>query len=266
MDVTIRRRLMAVVATAVCVGLGLAGCSSENVEGAASADTRTDSGAVDEQADAVVALDRQVPASCAALTLAPGAVLDGVSLGECVSQALSSYGSGTMRMTGETYGDVDFTYDPTYSFHGDLSGPDGPLILTFVDGEMWVDSGDGPVKGDLQSEDPEEKMVGVAAALYRVYSDLEQTAELVRAQPVWRVEEARDQVSLPDGQIVESYRIVSDGPFTWNEMPVSEFILWFGDDWVPVGDQATINAFGQPMTHVQHFFDLGKPVTITPPA
>lgn len=206
-----------------------------------------------------------MPAECAALTLAPRATLEGAGLGECVSRALSSFGSGVLALEGDPSGEVDFTYDPDYSFHGDVMGFDGPISLTFLNGTMWVDSGNGPVKGDLDSEDPEEMMAGMAAVLYRMYSDIEQTASLVAAQPVWRVQENREPVTLPDGSVVDAYRIVSDAPFVWNEFPVSEYVLWYGEDWLPVGSEATISVMGQTATNTQKYYDLGKPVTIVAP-
>ena len=270
---TSARRRLGGAAAAVCVGLALGACASGQD---AEAEALGSTGSLAEGSSTTSPADpggpggpgegREVPASCAALTLAPGSVLDGTGLGDCVSQALASFGSGTMQTIGDPYGEVDFTYDPDYSFRGEFTGPDGPISLTFVDGVMWVDTGSGPVKGDTESADPEEQMAGVAAALYRVFSDPAQTASLVAAQPNWTVQQARDQVSLPDGSTVESFKIVSDGPFVWNEIPVAEYILWYGDDWVPVGSQASMTVMGQSAINSQKYYDLGAPITIAPPA
>ncbi|MFI9625915.1 hypothetical protein [Streptomyces sp. NPDC052042] len=239
--------------------LGLAGCAAP--EGSAAPKNKEPQKA---ETEAPVAKERKAPQSCTALDLTPGAEIDGAALGVCVSEALSSYGSGKMQLTADTYGDIEFTYDPKYSFQGEMQGSDGPFKMTFLDDVMWIDRGSGPVKGDLKSDDPEEKLVGVTGELYRIYSDLDQTAQMVKSQPVWKVDEAMDKVSLPNGESVESYKIVSDGPFSWNEIPVSEFILWFGKDWVPVGDQASVEFMGTKGTHTQKFYDLGEPVTIKP--
>ncbi|MFF9352686.1 hypothetical protein [Streptomyces sp. NPDC014734] len=239
--------------------LGLAGCGTSE-DSAAPKDKEPQK----VEAETPVAEKREVPESCAALDLKPGAKLDGAALGVCVSEALSSYGSGKMRLTADTFGDIEFTYDPKYSFQGEMQGTNGPFKMTFLDDVMWIDNGSGPVKGDPKSDDPEERLVGATGQLYRIYSDLEQTAEMVKSQPVWKVDEALDQISLPNGESVKSYKIVSDGPFNWNKIPVSEFILWFGDDWMPVGDQASVDFMGTKGTHTQNFYDLGEPVTIKP--
>ncbi|RLP77866.1 hypothetical protein D9V32_00585 [Mycetocola tolaasinivorans] len=259
-----RQRLLMSATTTMIAALALTGCAAASetekpASPAASAPQETDAPSATP-----ATAERQVPASCSALTLALGAQLEGTALGKCVSEALSSYGSGRIHLTADAFGEVEFTYDPTYSFHADLQGSNGPLTITYVNGDMWVDSGSGPVKGDLNSDKPEEQLVAVTGELYRFYSDLEQTATLIAAQPAWRIDDAKDQVSAPSGDTVEPFKIVSDGPFTWNEIPVSEFILWFGDDWTPVGTQATVSFIGTTGTHTQHFYDLGKPVKIEP--
>ncbi|RLP83058.1 hypothetical protein D9V34_07400 [Mycetocola lacteus] len=255
-----RQRILVAASTAACAALLLAGCSAEKAaEPAASAPPK-----VAEASASPTTSVRTFPTSCAGLNLSLGAQLEGGALGQCVSAALSSYGSGRMHLTADTFGEVEFTYDPSYSFSAHLEGPSGPISMRYVDGEMWVDSGTGPVKGDPNSDDPAEQLVAVTGELYRFYSDLQQTAELIAAQPAWTVDSARDQVTMPGGDTIESYKIVSDGAFSWNGMPVSEFILWFGDDWLPVGTQATVDFLGTSGTHTQHFYDLGAPITIAP--
>ncbi|MYU20883.1 hypothetical protein [Streptomyces sp. SID8352] len=254
---------MAGLAAAV-LGLGLAACSTDEAEpsaagGKPAAET---TGAAPSEAPSKPAWE--APASCTALSLRPGATLAGGPLGTCVSEALSSHGSGKMRITADTFGDVEFTYDPEYNFQGELTSPEGPVKMVFLDGTMWIDQGDGPVKGDRDSDDPQEQLVGVTGELYRVFSDVKYTAEMVRSQPVWKVDDAKDSIELPDGKTAQAYRITSDGAFTWNGFPVQDFVLWFAEDWTPVGDQATVEVAGTRATHTQHFYDLGEPVEITP--
>lgn len=250
-----RSRLL--LAAAAALTLALSACSS-----APAPETSTAADAPAEVDPTTAA--RQMPAECSSLDLAPGAQLDGAALGACVARALSSYGSGKMRMDGDTAGDIEFTYTPDYSFQGEMQGFDGPVRITFLDGEMWIDSGSGPIRGDVNSENQEEQLAGLAGELYRFYSDLEVTAELIAAQPVWQVQDATELISLPSGDSVESFKIVSGGAFTWNDMPVSEFIVWFGEGWVPSATQATVDVMGMTSTRSQHFYDLGDPVTITP--
>ncbi|MER6499292.1 hypothetical protein ABT218_07845 [Streptomyces sp. NPDC001455] len=251
---------MAGLATAVSLGLGLAACTKEATE-----PRPADKKPTAESSKAAPSKQAwEAPQSCTDLSLQPGAVLDGAPLGKCVSEALSSHGSGKMHITADTYGDVEFTYDPEYNFQGELTGPDGPIKMAFVDGTMWIDQGDGPVKGDKESDDPKERLVATTGELYRLFSDVKYVAEMVQSQPVWKVDDAKDKIELPNGESVESYRIDSDGAFTWNGIPVKDFVLWFAEDWTPVGDQATTEIAGSQETRTQHFYDLGEPVDITP--
>lgn len=211
-----------------------------------------------------VSPERTIPDSCAALNLAPGVALDGTDLGTCLTESLSSYGSGRMQMTTDTVGEIEFTYSPEYNFQGNFEGPDGPVRMSFVDGVMWIDLGDGPVKGDIESDNFDEQMAGMAGELYRFYSDLEQTVQLIALQPTWNVVGEKETVALPTGEQVEAYRIVSGGSFVWNEVPVSEFVVWFGEDWVPVSTQATMEMMGMSVTNSQKFYDLGEKIVITP--
>ncbi|MGP7959415.1 hypothetical protein ACTVCO_01190 [Sanguibacter sp. A247] len=208
---------------------------------------------------------RQLPAECASLDLAPGAHLGGKGLGACVSRALVSYGSGRMEMTGEQLaGTVAFTYDPDYAFRVEGEGATGAIRMSYVDGEIWLDDGSGPVRGDADSDDMGTRLAGFAGEAYRALSDPALTADLVAASDGWTVAADRESRTLPDGSTVEAFRIVSDKPFTWNEMPVTEYVLWYGDDWVPVGAQGTVAVFGTSATSVQTFYDLGADITIEP--
>ncbi|MFF9653377.1 hypothetical protein [Streptomyces sp. NPDC014622] len=244
---------------AISLGLGLAGCATDEKE------PRPDDKKPAAEAKATPSKQAwEAPQSCTDLNLRPGATLNGKPLGKCVSEALSSYGSGKMHITADIYGDVEFTYDPEYNFQGELTGPDGPIKMAFVDETMWIDQGDGPVKGDKKSDDPKEQLVAATGELYRTFSDVKYAAEMVQSQPVWKVDETKDKIELPNGDSVESYRIISDDAFSWNGLPVKEFILWFAEDWTPVGDQASMEIAGKLDTRTQHFYDLGEPVDITP--
>lgn len=213
---------------------------------------------------APVETEHEIPEACAAIDLALGAQLDGASLGECVSQALSSYGSGRMQLAGGSAGDVEFTYDPGFNAQGELQTPEGSMRFVFLGDEMWIDSGAGPVKGDPNSENIEEQIVAMTGEMTRFFADLSQTAQLIQAQPVWNVDGAMAQVTMKNGDPVEAYRIVSGGAFSWNDIAVTEFVLWFGEDWVPLSTQATVDFMGVSTTNSQLFYDLGEPITISP--
>lgn len=208
---------------------------------------------------------RTVPAECAALDLSLGATLQGEALGACVATALVTYGSGRMEMTGEQlYGVVDFTYDPDYAFRVEGTTASGSVSMTYADGKIWLDSGDGPVLGDVDSTDPDVMLAGVAGEMYRYYSDPALTASLVSVAPRWTVADAREARTLPDGTSVDAFRIVNDEPFTWHDVTVSEFVLWYGDEWLPAGTQATSSIMGTTETTSQSFYDLGADITIEP--
>ncbi|WP_449373242.1 hypothetical protein [Arthrobacter psychrolactophilus] len=207
------------------------------------------------------------PDTCTAQELSFGATLDGGPLGECVSQALASYGSGKMSMSnGDDYGTVAFTYTPDYSVQGTMTSAGEEIELTFLDGTMWIDSGEGPIKGDPESENPEEVLVAAVAEMYKVFSNPAMTAELISASPKWGIDGALALRTLDNGENVQAYRMESTEPFSWNGIPVSEMILWFGEDWMPVGTQASLSMAGVSTTTTQQFYDLGKPVEIKAPS
>ncbi len=252
---------MAAIAAAT---LGLVGCNADEAPQPQPAQSAETEGAEETSTEFVAPKSREVPEACAELELTLGAQLEGGALGECVGQALSSYGTGKMEISGETTGLVEFSYDPEFNVQGELQSPAGPVKLAYVGGEMWIDSGSGPVKGDAESEVLEEQLAAVAGELTRMYADIEQTVQLIQAQPVWQVAGDFATVELRDGEAVEAYKIVSGGAFSWHEIPVSELIVWFGEDWVPLSTQATVEMMGMRSTNGQEFYDLGEPVTIVP--
>lgn len=205
------------------------------------------------------------PASCRSLPLEPGGTLPGGALGECVSRALRSFGSGKERVRSpELDGEISFTYDPDFAFQGGGRTSSGFVEMTYVDQTMWVDRGEGPVRGDVASDDLEEQMVGVAGEMYRIFADPSMTADLIAASRSWRVAAKLDRRTLPDGERVAAHRIASTAPFRWHDIPVEEFVVWFAPDWTPVGTQASIRLGGTVSTSAQDFYDLGEPVTIAP--
>lgn len=255
------RRSMLIGAAVIVAAIGLSGCAaSEQPKSDVSAAPELSQEASAKEASAI----REIPDSCSALELQPNAQFTGGDLGVCVADSLASFGSGKMQLTADSYGVVEFTYDPEYSFQATLEGSGESTKLVFQDGEMWVDAGAGPIKGDLESDDPQQQLIGAAAQMYRYYSDPKQTEGLIAAQPAWQTDAEQALVSLPDGSDIDAYRITSADEFTWNGFPVSEAILWFAEDWTPVGVQATVAFGGNAETYSQQFYDLGMPVTIRP--
>lgn len=205
------------------------------------------------------------PAACTSIAIAPGATLTGAALGACVEEALSSFGSGRMLLTGDQLaGTIAFTYSPRFSFAGELESGDGPVELTFVDETMWVDYGDGPIRGDATSAVTDEQMAGIAGELYRVFSDPAFAGDLIASSPSWTVDTAPARHTLPTGE-VDAYRIVSAAPFAWYDIPVQEYVLWVAPDWTPVAAQSTSDVLSARATVTQDFYDLGEPITVTAP-
>lgn len=204
------------------------------------------------------------PESCAALDLTPGATLTGTALGECIAAGLISFGSGKEHVDGGTLsGEISFRFDPDFEFQGTVSSNGEPLTMTFIDNVMWVDRGDGPVRGDVSSADLDEQLVGVAGELYRIYSDPTQHADLMSASPAWVVGDSEPLV-LGNGETHNGIRVSSAAPFAWNEIPVNEYHVWFAEDRSPLGNRATISMMGITDTTTQTFYDLGEAVEITP--
>lgn len=205
------------------------------------------------------------PEECTSLDVTAGATVDGETLGACLQKGLAAYGSGSETISGEELGgEVRFRYTPDFEFQGELETGDGPVKITFLDGTMWVDHGEGAVKGDLESADPDEQMAGIAGELYRVLSDPTFAGDLVAASPEWTVAAATESITLINGETVEAHRMRSAAPFSWYDLPVQEYVVWLAPDWTPVGSQATASFFGTASTVTQHYYDLGEPVEITP--
>ncbi|MGP6169810.1 hypothetical protein ACTU6U_14050 [Microbacterium sp. A196] len=204
------------------------------------------------------------PVECTTLDLTPGATLDGQGLGACVQTALSSYGSGRESIAGGTgTGEIVFRYTPRFEFQGTLTTSEGDVHMTFIDDSMWIDRGAGWIRGDVTSEDLEEQMAGVAGELYRVFSDPSMAAEMIGSSPTWVVGPVED-FPLGDGTVSSSHRITSSAGFSWNEIPISQYSVWFEADWTPTGSEATIQMMGISDTTRQTYYDLGEPVEITP--
>ncbi|QIM16044.1 hypothetical protein G7067_05815 [Leucobacter insecticola] len=217
---------------------------------------------------------RVVPKSCSSLDLDLGAEFAGEPLSQCVAEALRSFGSGKEQVigsnldgtSGDLFGEIEFSYDPDFAMKGTLNPDTEAVSLTYIDGVMWIDSGQGLVKGDVGSSDPMEMITGQTAELYRLFSDPSMTRDLIAANPSWVVDDAMALKDLPDGTQVEAYRIENAAPFTWQGIQVKEYILWYAADWIPVGNLGGLEFEGlYSGTTTQTYYDLGQPVTIEPP-
>lgn len=248
---------------AVTAMVALAGCSAPAEPDASRAPTESSPASAAPEASAEPQ-GWAAPESCDALDLTPGASLTGMALGECIAAGLISFGSGKEHVDGGTMsGEIGFRFDPDFEFQGTVDSNGEPMTMTFIDNVMWIDRGDGPVRGDVSSENLDEQMVGVAGELYRIYSDPTQHADLMSASPAWTVG-GLEPLTLGNGETRNGIRVSSAAPFTWNEVPVDEYHVWFAEDRSPLGNRATISMMGITDTTTQTFYDLGEPVEITP--
>lgn len=205
----------------------------------------------------------ETPVECETVDLAAGTIA-GTDLGPCLQAILVRYDSGTLTISGdELAGTVAYHYDPLFEFRGDFETGAGPASLSFVDGEMLLDAGDGPVIADVGASDPAEQEAGSTAEAYRVFSDPGFMGDLIGAGDTWSVSAAPEEVETPDGS-VEAYRLDSAAAYTWYDIPIDAYTLWLTEDLRPVAATSTTGFLGRSATLTQQLSGLGEPVTITP--
>ena len=205
------------------------------------------------------------PAICQDIDLTPDVIVPGSVLGGCVAEALPSFVTGKEFVeTSMQSGEVVFRYRGTeLDMQGGSDGDAGTTQFTMLDGTMWMDSGSGWVKGDVNSDDQEAQMIGATAEIFRTYADPVHYADLISAGAEWRVG-AAESVTLGNGENIEAYPIAVTAPFTWNDIPVTASLAWFAEGWVPVGVRGTVEMFGMTETTTQTWYELGEPVEIVP--
>lgn len=210
--------------------------------------------------------DWVAPDECLAMDLQSGTVLDGASLGACVATALRSYGSGRELVTSADFSGVaEFTYTPELSLRMDVDSGAEQFMIVLTEDDVWMDLVEGKlVKGDPNG-DPQAQLVAGMGELYRFFSSPDATASLMAASPAWDVLEPEER-TLPDGSVVTAVRLEAAAPFSWMEVQVDAYSLWFTPEWTPVGAQGTSTMAGISGTTLQEFYDLGADITIEPPA
>lgn len=203
------------------------------------------------------------PVECETLDLAATTVTGG-DLGPCIQAVLVRYDSGTLTISGdELAGKIVYHYDPMFEFRGELETGAGPASISFVDGAMLLDDGDGPVVADVDSADVSQQEAGSTAEIYRVFSDPGFMGDLIGAGETWQVSPEPEDVETPDGT-VEAYRLVSAAPYTWYDIPVESYTLWITTEGLPVAAESTTGFLGRTATITQKLSGLGDPVTISP--
>lgn len=254
-------------ATAV---LALAGCSDAETPAPSTSPTASASASAAPPASASPTPDAtagapvvETPVECETLDLASGTVA-GSDLGPCLQAVLVRYDTGTLTISGdELAGEVSYHYDPMFEFRGDLETGGGPVAISFVDGDMLIDEGDGPVVADPDSADPTEQAAGTAAEAYRVFSDPGFLGDLIGGGDTWSVSAAPEPVETPDGS-VEAYRLESTAAYDWYGIPIDAYTLWLTEDFRPVAAESTTGFLGRTATLTQQLSGLGEPVTISP--
>ncbi len=260
-------RASAVLLSVLLGGAGLAGCTSgapaeTGASPVASSET-SDPPARDTAVGATV--EGQLPDTCAALSLTPGGQLSGAAFAPCLSDVLAGFGSGRLLLTGPALsGDLAVAFGEGDSFQGALTDAQGPMTITLLDGTLWIDRGTGAVRGDVNSEDPQAQRVGIAGELYRSYADVHYLTDMIAAQPTWTVAEETEPLATPAGDIVNAYRIDSDGAVALNGLSVDGYTLWLAEDWTPLASRASLTLDALAGEYRLEFVDLGAPVDIHP--
>ncbi|MFI8633725.1 hypothetical protein ACIGEP_14145 [Microbacterium sp. NPDC077663] len=265
-----RTPALPVLAASAVLVLALAGCSGDPApepsvrpSGAASAPGDPSASAAPAPTPATAAPAVETPVECESVDLSSGTVA-GSDLGPCIQAVLVRYDSGTLTISGdELAGTVVYHYDPMFEFRGDLETGAGPASISFVDGVMLLDDGNGPVVADVDASEPAQQEAGATAEIYRVLADPGFIGDLIGGSDSWRVSAAPESVETPDGA-VDAYRIESTAAYSWYDIPVDAYTLWLTEDYRPVAAESTTGFLGRTATLTQQLSGLGEPVSITP--
>lgn len=265
------KHVISALTTTAFGALLLTGCSSDDAdadarEPAASSPAESASSPAAEESSAS---GYTTPAACADIPLEPDATIPGKDLAACVTAAMEAYGTGTEHVTsGDQESTTRFRFGDDPAMAGDVAGEGGEAgesSFVFLGDEEWIKSDGKWVKGD-PAGDTQETLVASVGKAYRALADPQVTADIIASSPVWKVDTEKALISLENGKDTHAWRITNAKPFDWHGAEMSEYIVWLEDDATPVGAQGTSTMGGAPSTTVQHFYDLGKPVTIEPPA
>jgi hypothetical protein len=265
----VRTPALPLLAASAAVVLALTGCSADPAPQPSSSPSGTASAAAPSGSAAPTATATsaapvvETPVECETVDLTAGTVA-GSDLGSCIQAVLVRYDSGTLTISGdELAGTVAYHYDPTFEFRGDLETGAGPASISFVDGVMLLDDGNGPVTADVDAADPAEQEAGATAEIYRVFSDPGFIGDLIGGSDGWSISDAPEAVETPDGP-VDAYRIENTAPYRWYDIPIDAYTLWLTEDYRPVAAESTTGFLGRTATLTQQLSGLGEPVSITP--
>ncbi|UFU06517.1 hypothetical protein [Ruania halotolerans] len=275
------RRRGSNVLVALATAALLAGCTApsepeDDPAGAEPATTASESSA-DAEAEAEAASEASTDAgaasgspsveACEEVVLEADEQVTGEAVAACAVGMLMAYGSGREYVDdGETYGEADFLFtEDLRSFDAVMHTADGDAGLIVIGADAWLEMDGAWVASDPDSTDPGEQMAAMVGGLYRALADPITVMDVLSGSDTWTVQEDRELITLPDGTDVNAWQVVADEPFTWGEVQVTDWVLWFGSDHTPVGNRGTSTMFGFEGTSSQIFYDLGADITIEPP-
>ncbi|MFT4259631.1 hypothetical protein [Microbacterium sp.] len=254
-------RLLAAAAAAALV-VALTSCSAPpDAESTDTASAAASAPASAPPSEATPTTEPEPVPSCLQIDTTEPTV-DGTTLGTCISDALPVIGTfkATSDMSGEPQ-EVEIRLRPDVALHG--RSPDNEVI--YLDDIAYTNEGDGWVKGDIGSDDPEEYVAGAAGlALLTAFAG-DVLKQSIAACPVWNIEVASKKITLPDSTVVDSRVFSCAAPFESFGMTVSPMNVWIGADWTPYGYESTVTGLGQIVEGVSFYYDHGVPVEIVAP-
>lgn len=245
---------------ALAGALALTGCSAPAPD---AADPGSTAAPKPPAADAVV--DRPEPAqSCASIDL-DNRTATGVQLGTCFSDALHAHGSfrAKVEMDGQTQ-DARVRLRPDVAIHTVTTGAvAGEQVL--VDGVAYQNDGSGWIKGDPESDVPDEVFVGQVGPLLEAAFTGGLLRESITPCPEWDLLPDAEKVTLPDGMVVQARVFACTAPFELAGATVSDARLLFEQDWTPISASSQSTGYGQTLYGEQWYYDFGADQDITPP-
>lgn len=242
--------------TAALCALLLSGCTGGPASAPSADQVADDSATPTPTASAVEAAP-----SCLQIDTSEPTV-DGTTLGTCINDALYAIGTfkASSNMSGEPM-EAEIRLRPDIALHG--TSPDSEVV--YLDGIAYDNDGDGWVKGDIESDDSEEYVAGLAgqALLAAFAGDI--MKQTIAACPVWNIETGTKKITLPNDIVVDARVFACAGPVDMLGTVVDPMSVWMGADWTPYGYQSTTTGYGQVIEGVSYYYDHGKPVEIEAP-
>lgn len=232
--------------------LALTGCSAT----AAPSDT-----AAPPSAEPTSSAPEAAPAvaECDGILFEVGGEIAGEDLAACMSAAMLAAGSGAHRVENSTgVTDVEFAWTPEFSMSAQ-----GELAFVIRGEDGWVDVGNGWVRGDMSSSDPEIMMAGTLVETVRQVGDPRVMTALL-AQTPWTIVES-GTVPATDAVADTAWLLQPTGSISLMGVAVSDPQLWFGTDYLGVYFVATASVMGVTETTSNTFLQWGEPVEIPNP-